>query len=156
MIEIQWLDDDLPPRTANPRAPSIPAHQELRRRQEPPQVGSGSSWFICENEGCRTCGHVATGSTDPVHHHKRGRCRDCGGLGIDPVVEGACEHCQGKGYIILKEWDEPRVHRCPNCGVPMNPLRDDSPHRYPRMVSPEVPDREMRGDVAFGRTRIVE
>lgn len=74
------------------------------------------------------------------------------------MAEGPCENCEGRGYIVMQEWEEEPVTKCPRCGQPMEFLQQGGfPSGYPRMGLPEVSDDPgISGNVSFGRHRVVE
>lgn len=163
-MEITYLEDDDEPTTAvRPRPPQLP-----QRSPPPPPAGTpvpggafGASWYVCATDTCSHRGYVATGGNpeELVHQITWGRCRACGGLGIDTDTDGnICEPCNGKGRVKLKERDDPPVVACPYCLQQMLFMQTGmQPQGYPRMETPHSDkDPDARGEASMGRTRRIE
>lgn len=160
-LKINYLEDDdeVPKRerpNVQPRAhppPPIP-------RPPVPSGPSGQAWYVCGTETCSHYGYCATGRhpDELVKRVKRGRCRVCKGLGIEVEADGSvCEHCRGRGQVVLREWEEPPEVKCPYCQRQMVFVREGpQPTEYPRMETPHSDEPgDFRGQVSFGRRRTV-
>lgn len=165
MIEVNYLDGgegQIKPVQPNvPDAPQSSIPSPPSKIPPPPAAsGAGAAWFVCGNEGvCSHVGYVATGSDEPVKKVKWGRCKECRGLGATQLGGGVdfCEECQGKGKVVISEWEEEASNLCPWCGHQMVFMQKGGfPVGYPRMETPHSEeDQGFGGNVAFGRNRIV-